>query len=353
MRRRLNTRRRAMRKSRRANLLLLAAAVLMAFFYYEHITRRVLYAVTGRPAVQFRQLHHRWSRVSLLDVDLTCPGVRVEVMAAHPTLRRSDCADGAARTVAQWCRGSGALGGVNGGFFGRELTGGRKEIVGLLKLEGELYGRAPRHWDRRGSTVSHSGPGPLAVRSEIEAPRPIAYAHSALGFNREGRPAIDWVTSDPRRPRRLLAYPAPEGLRDGSPWDVESGLSGGPRLIARGHVAVSDRAERLASSGLLPRTFVAYAAQAGEPRYMVMGVATAMTFQDAARFLDGYFRRFHGLACTEAMSLDGGPSSQLAYRADGALYEAQASDTTVPTCLLVFADRTPDQQADLPSSATP
>jgi hypothetical protein len=85
---------------------------------------------------------------------------------------------------------------------------------------------------------------------------------------------------------------------------------------------------------------------------MILGVATAMTFQDAAQFLDRYFRRFHGLPCTEAMSLDGGPSSQLAYRADGALYEAQASDTTVPTCLLVFADRMPEQEAGLPVVTT-
>jgi len=165
-----------------------------------------------------------------------------------------------------------------------------------------------------------------------------------------GRPAIDWVSSDPREPRRLLAYAQPEGLRAGLPWEVDSGLSGGPRLIARGHLTVSDRSERLASAGLLPRTFVGYATRAGVPRYMVLGVATAMTFQDVAQFLDLYFRRFHGLPCAEAMSMDGGPSSQLSYRADGALSEAQASDVTVPTCLLVFADGTPEQAAGLPSS---
>jgi hypothetical protein len=101
---------------------------------------------------------------------------------------------------------------------------------------------------------------------------------------------------------------------------------------------VSDRAERLTSSGLLPRTFVGYAAPAGTPRYLVFGVATAMSFQDAAEFLDGYFRRFHGVPCAEAMSLDGGPSSQLTYRTQDALHEAQASDVTVPTALLVFTD---------------
>jgi exopolysaccharide biosynthesis protein len=133
---------------------------------------------------------------------------------------------------------------------------------------------------------------------------------------------------------------------------VDSGLSGGPRLIADGRIAVSDRGERLASSGLLPRTFVAYATQAGHPRYLVLGVATAMAFQDAAEFLEGYFHRFHGLPCAEAMSLDGGPSSQLTYRANGVLHEAQASDVTVPTSLLVFAGDATIKEAGLPSATS-
>jgi hypothetical protein len=78
-----------------------------------------------------------------------------------------------------------------------------------------------------------------------------------------------------------------------------------------------------------------------------------MTFQDAAEFLDGYFRRFHRLPCAEAMSLDGGPSSQLTYRAHGVLHEAQASDVTVPTSLLVFAGSERAEEAGLPSAAMP
>jgi hypothetical protein len=341
MRRRSYTRRRKVRRSQRANSPLLVLSVLTAVLYYRHVTQRVLCVVAGRPAVQFRQLHHRWSRVSLLDVDLSYPGIQVRVAAGDPTPRRSDCTDGAARTVAEWCRRSGATGGINGGFFGRERGGGRKEIVGLLKIAGVLYGRPPRHRDRHRFAIIPRGVPSAFAAGEEEVPRCVAFAHSALGFARDGRPAIDWVTSDPRQARRLLAYPAPEGLEKGTPWEINSGLSGGPRLIAHGYIAVSDHAERLVSDGLLPRTFVGYASQAGVPRYLVLGVATAMTFQDAAQFLDGYFRRFHALPCADAMSLDGGPSSQLAYRADGALYEAQASETTVPTCLLVFAPRPP------------
>jgi hypothetical protein len=341
------------RKARgRGRLLLSIAALLFALGagLYARVTQRVLVMADGRLAVQFRQLHDRWSRVSILDVDLTCPGVRIEVAAADATQRYSGCADGTARTVADWCRATGAIGGVNGGFFGRDLGRGRKEIVGLLKLDGDLYARAPRYRIKRSSVlgVRYSDRSDGSDRSERRTPNPPSlrgvperrtpyYAHSALGIRPNGRPVIDWVVSDPRRPSRLLAFEQPDTLRAGLPWDIQSGLSGGPRLIARGRIAVTDHQERLASSGLLPRTFVGYSAAAGTPRHLVLGVATAMTFQDAARFLDRYFRRFHNVPCAEAMCLDGGPSSQLAYRADGVLYEAQSSDTTVPTCLLIHS----------------
>lgn len=334
-RRRSKGKRRA-RRVRKSGWLLLALPAALLGYLYSRVSEQVLCRAAGRPAVRFRQLQHRWSRVALLDLDLACPGIRVEVAAAGASPRRSGCSNGAARTVADWCRATGAIGGINGGFFGREVGGGRKEIVGLLKVNGRLYGRAPRHWDRV----------PPSLRP------PIAYAHSALGFDRRGRPAIAWVISDPVRSERLLAFAGPEGLRSGQPWEVDSGLSGGPRLILHGRIAVSDRAERLASSGLLPRTFVAYAAEAGVPRYLVLGAATAMTFQDAAEFLDGYFRRFHGLPCAEAMSLDGGPSSQLTYRANSVLHEAQASDVTVPTSLLVFSGAAPVEEAGLPPATS-
>jgi hypothetical protein len=342
--RRCQSRRKGRRAGGRGRSFLAVAGLFAATgaCLYARVTERVLVETAGRPAVQFRQLHDRWSRVSLLDVDLTRPGVRVEVAAADATRRYSGCADGTARTVADWCRATGAVGGINGGFFGRDLGRDRKEIVGLLKMDGNLYARAPRYRVKRSSVsgVRYSDGTKIDTehrRPNTGPPTPF-YAHSALGFTGDGRPEIDWVISDPRRPSELLAFERPDRLRAGLPWEVDSGLSGGPRLIARGRIGVADREERLASSGLLPRTFVGYGGPAGAPQHLVLGVATAMTFQDAARFLDGYFRRFHGVPCAEAMSLDGGPSSQLAYRADGVLYEAQSSDVTVPTALLVHTD---------------
>src|SRR3954452_6114583 len=177
------TRRKKARGGRGKLLLPLAFLAFTVYFFYARVSERALFAAGGRPAVQCRQLHLRWSRVSLLDVDLSCPGVRVEVAAAAPTPRASGCSDGAARTIADWCRTTGAVGGINGGFFGRELTHGRKEIVGLLKLDGELYARAPRYRARSGEGSVVSGEGRAAVSPLTTDPSPLVYAHSALGFN--------------------------------------------------------------------------------------------------------------------------------------------------------------------------
>src|SRR5438034_1841238 len=99
MRRRLNTRRRKARRSKRGNVLILALCVLIACFCYEHVSQRVLCTAGGRPAVQYRQLPYRWSRVSLLTVDLSFPAIRLEVRAADPPPRRRHGAEGPARTV--------------------------------------------------------------------------------------------------------------------------------------------------------------------------------------------------------------------------------------------------------------
>src|SRR5690349_19863166 len=94
---------------------LLLAVVGLALFgcTYGRVSEQVVYAMDGRPAVWFRELHHRWSRVALLDIDLTCPGVRVEVAAAGTPPRRSGCSFGVARTVTDWCRATGAVAGIN------------------------------------------------------------------------------------------------------------------------------------------------------------------------------------------------------------------------------------------------
>src|SRR5688572_10264234 len=118
--------RRARSHGLKASVFLLTAlcAISLALFaLYSHVSERVLYEGTlarsmagqggHQPAVRFRQLYVGWSRVSLLDLSMDSPGVRVEVVAADARRRRSGCSDGVARTIADWCRTTGALGGIN------------------------------------------------------------------------------------------------------------------------------------------------------------------------------------------------------------------------------------------------
>jgi hypothetical protein len=186
--------------------------------------------------------------------------------------------------------------------------------------------------------------GLLQVDGQVQAPaalyrsrtdRRVTYAHSAFGVAPDGFPMIGWVVSDRRDRRRLRGYSRPEALRDGQPWRSRSALAGGPRLIHRGRIAVAARPERLASPGALPRTFVGFAVSRAGRRHLVLATASAFAYADAACFLQDYFRREYGIACEEATCLDGGPSSQLAYRAGRAIRSGLEAGTAVPTCVLV------------------
>lgn len=273
----------------------------------------------GARGVLYRRQVYRCARVDLLDVDLDTPGVSVRVHARRPVPGAGGWRVADAFTLPVWCRLAGAVGGVNGGFFGQEVAPGRKEVIGLLQVDGRVQAPAALYRSR--------------------GDRRIIYAHSAFGVGADGRPLIDWVVSDRHNRRRLLCYARPEGLRDGRPWRSQSALAGGPRLIHRGRVAVAARAERLASPGALPRTFVGYAVSRHGARHLILATASAFAYADAAGFLQEYFRREYGVSCDEATCLDGGPSSQLAYRAGRAVRSGLETDTAVPTCVLVHDNR--------------
>src|SRR5947208_12853811 len=72
----------------------------------------------GWHGVVLRQLEESGSRVDVLDVDLRTPGIQLEIASEDPRVGGSALA-GQARTVAEWVSATAALGGVNGGFFGR------------------------------------------------------------------------------------------------------------------------------------------------------------------------------------------------------------------------------------------
>jgi hypothetical protein len=265
--------------------------------------------------VLFRRREFRGSPVELLDIDLATPGVSVRVHA------REVVPGGGAWRVADsfslpvWCRLTGAVGGINGGFFGAEVEPGRKEVIGLAQVEGKILSPAARYRSR--------------------GPRRVRYAHSALGLDARGRPRIDWVSASRRDARRLLCFDRPEDLTNGRPWATRSAVAGGPRLIHDGQVAVSARGERLASPGARSRSFVGYASPAhGRPR-LVLATASALSYRDAADFLAAYFRQEHNIACEQAMCLDGGTSAQLAYRQGSRCIPAGPGALAVPTCVLV------------------
>lgn len=266
--------------------------------------------------VLVRQLTHGLTRVHLIDADLRTPGVTVRVHARRPSSREWGWSVGDALRLSEWCRLTGAIAGVNGGFFGAEVTPGRKEVIGLLKVDGVTYARAP------------------VYRSQSD--RSITYAHSTFGI-RDGRtPLVGWVVSDPRSRERLHAFPRPERLSAPKLWQPDGALSGGPRLVHAGRRFVAASDERLASAGALPRTFLGYShGPNGERARLVLVTASAMTYGEAADFLLNYFRERHGVTCEEAMCLDGGPSSQLAYRSGTQVLTAHAETVTVPTCILI------------------
>jgi hypothetical protein len=270
----------------------------------------------GGEGVVVRQLTHGLTRVHLIDADLSTPGVTARVHARRPSAREWGWSAGDALRLSDWCRSTGAVAGVNGGFFGAEVSAGRKEVIGLLKVNGVTYARAPVY-------RSHSD-------------RSITYAHSTFGVVDGRWPLVGWVVSDPRSRARLRAYPRPERLTTGKLWQPDCALSGGPRLIHAGERFVAASDERLCSVGALPRTFLGYSrGREGSGRRLVLVTASAMTYGEAADFLLDYFRKRHGVACEEGMCLDGGPSSQLAYRCGTQMVTAHAESVTVPTCVLI------------------
>lgn len=291
---------------------LFAAASLPAFLFQA--VPGVNRAVSVAPGVVVRTANRGLATVRVIDVDLAKPGVRVGIAAEEIAVREKRIT-GRARTVPDWLRRTGAVAGVNGGFFGATVGEEFKEIVGLLKLDGRVRSAAP------------------VLRSRSTGKR---YARSAFGVASSGTPRIDWVTSRPGSPQLLRLHTTAEFTQPGPAWAVREAVACGPRLIRAGRIEVADRAERLVSRGALPRTFLGYAERDGKPRHLVLCATEGMEFADCARFLADYFRRYHKLPCREAMALDGGGSTQAAWREGGAVRSGPGTSVTVPTAVLVY-----------------
>ena len=262
--------------------------------------------------VHYRRLATPESPIWLVDVDLTQPGIRVGV-ACRRLKRDESPRYGDALTAGEWCSATGAVAAVNGGYFG-DSDGGRKEIVGLLASRGEVLSGARR---RRGSRGGYVG--------------------SVFGVDPDGAPGIRWAIGSRGRQADLTVFDHPEGRAQATRWRVRDAVGCGPTLVHEGRLRVTDRQERLASRGRLPRTFVCYSVRDGRTDRLVLAVAASMEYSDAARFITGYFPSTHRQRCWAAMCLDGGGSSQLAYVREGRVSTPAPSPVTVPTAVVVWS----------------
>ncbi len=267
------------------------------------------------PGVGVRSSFEGGERVRVIEVDLR-RGARLFVGAQEIALR-SGRIMGRARTLPDWLAATGAVAGVNGGFFGQ--TNGadydHKEILGILKLNGRVRSTHARPTGKDGQQ----------------------FARAAFGITEAGEPMIGWVAGKPGSMQRLVTYPQAAGSASGAPWAVREAIGCGPRLIAAGREVVTARAERLISPGLLPRTFVGIGRERGKPAHVVLAAASAMEFTDCARFLIRYFRSRWGIPCADALCLDGGSSTAAAWRDRGRILAGPDPSTRVPTALLVRA----------------
>lgn len=245
-----------------------------------------------------------------LDVDLAEPGTTIGIVAGRRQVLRGR-AYARSRTAADWCRETGAVGCINGGYFG-DRKGDLRQIVGLLLEDGVLRSPGKRQTGRKG----------------------VRYAKSTLGVDLRGRPDIRWAASRQGGGATLDSY---DHAVDGRArtWRPRSAVMCGPRLVASGEAQVCDRSERLVSPGRLPRTFVGYSTERGRPRFVALVVAQTMTYEDAASYIQAHFQSRHGVNCAEAMCLDGGGSTQMAYAQPSGIAEAFPTLTPVPTAIIV------------------
>lgn len=294
----------------------LGSAAAASLYLVQDVRAGAARGIPVAPGVTTRQLNQGLATVRVIDVDLSRPGVRVQV-AADEIGFRDRLITGRARTVEEWVARQKAVAGINGGFFGKRHGENHKEIVGLLKLDGRVRVAAPVYRSR---------------------PERIPYARSAFGLTEQGRPRMAWVTSRPGDPQALRSHAEPQFRGNSTTWNVRQALACGPRLIHAGKTQITARGERLASPGALPRTFLGYSVgRGGKPGHLALCTTDSMEFEDCARFLADYFRRYHGTSCQEAMALDGGASTQAVWKEAGSVKTQFAAGVTVPTAILVFS----------------
>ncbi len=274
-------------------------------------------AVAVAPGVAFDRSGAPGDGFQTITVDLAKADFRPVVVASNVS-RQGDAFVGDAFVVRDWCEKKGAIGGMNGGYFGKtyDETGSRKQIIQLAVVEGRVV-----------------APGSDMASSRTPGER---YLRSAIGFDADGTPEIAWATGTVKNVVR--AYGSPTNPDQRKSWGkVRYAVACGPRLYAGGVERITDKEERLVSGARTIRAFVAYDADDdGKPLHFVMGRADAATYTEVASFLSRFFAARYQTRPQEAMCLDGGSSSQLVYRGAKGLVDAEPTGVRVPTALLLL-----------------
>ena len=255
--------------------------------------------------------------IDVIDVDLARAQARW-TFATRGIQKVNGLVVGKALTPRDWLTQLGGLAAVNGGYFGMYGDAqGRKDFVGLLVQKGRVRHAAPPLHGQGGATIRRG-----------------QYVRSAFGLTAGGVPQIVWAATDMGKPQSLRAFAAPMGRR-GAAWRIAQAVGCGPTLISGGRIVVTQYQERLASPGARPRTFVAYDLVNGRPKHLLVGTASGSDFHALSAFLAGYFPHYDGGRAEAAMCLDGGASTQMTYRANGALQSPRETGVTVPDALVL------------------
>ena len=260
------------------------------------------------------RLKHGAATMRALRIDLGQPGIRVEVTAEDIAFR-SGLITGRARSLPDWIARKGAVAGVNGGFFGKSVGEEYKEIVGLCKIDGKVRVAGPTFRSRRTGK---------------------SYVHSAFGLTRDSEARIDWVNSVKGSPQALRSHASAEVTGRDAEWTVWQAVACGPRLVHDGKPKVAAKEERLSSPGELPRTFLGIGGE-GPKRRLVLAIADGAEFETCAAFITDFFRDRCGVPCDEAMALDGGASTAMAWRERSTVDVSPPLAATVPTAILVYS----------------
>ncbi|MGE5313896.1 MAG: phosphodiester glycosidase family protein [Acidobacteriota bacterium] len=255
-----------------------------------------------------------------IDVDLNNPKLML--------LPYLSTASGGKETIVPFVARTGAIAGVNGGFFG-----GSASYSTVIVPEGVLAQNVP-------SVTRTGGVFPMMRsmysidKNKKQSVNWIYHFGSAAGDVYSFAQPMPYVNNDPT-PR-----PAPVKTQ-GTPMNgILAGIGGGPTLVKAGQPRVTFNEEVLWGSGVAtdinspadPRTAVGSTAAnhaillAADGR----GASLGLTLAELAQVMID-------LGCTEAMNLDGGGSTQMAV--GGTLVNTPSESRAVPTMLaVVYAD---------------